>query len=94
MVFRSRWGFQTMLSSAIGMMCFIAFLNICVYICYHLTMESLLLQEGAIFRHMEFFPDYTRRIFEGSPHSILLCQFKDCCGCEQVADTQQHQVQH
>ena len=38
------------------------------HICYDLTMEPLLLQEGAT---LEFFPDYTRRIFEGSPHSIL-----------------------
>ena len=39
-----------MLASALGMTCFIAFLNMCVcIICYDLTMEPLLLQEGATF---------------------------------------------
>ena len=51
-VFNSSWGFQTMLASALGMM-FYCFLNICI--CYDLTMEPLLLQEGATFDTWNYF---------------------------------------
>ena len=47
MIFHSRWGFQAT-ALALGITCFIAFLNImCIYA--DLTMEALFLQEGATF---------------------------------------------
>ena len=52
-VFHSHWGFQMMLALALGMTCFIAFLNLCIYA--DLTMEPLLLQEGATFDTLNSF---------------------------------------
>ena len=73
-VFHSRWSFQAMLASALGMTCFIAFLNIYAYMLRFNNGASSFARRHYL-RYMEFFPDKINiRRLATFNSVVLLCE--------------------